>query len=153
MRPVSIIVYCKEQLPGSMSPEQIRGHETVHGLDPNLWERTDVDALILDEMISTIGELAIKSLDLATAKTSVSFWMSYYRKIEQVSPSLLNILGLDIHETEYSLVALAKATVTFIENITAKRENSEIVRMMMSCKNFSQLLPKLKMMFPNGYNS
>lgn len=152
MRPVSVIVYCKEQLPDSLTPEQIRDHEAVHALDPNLWERNDVDALILIELIATIGELATPNYDSSGAKTKVSFWMSYYREIKQkVSPSLLHILGLEVWESDYSLVELAQATVTFIEKITVKKRNSEIVRMLMSCENFSQVLGKLKLMFPGDY--
>lgn len=151
MRPISIIVYCKEQLPDSLRPEQVRGHEAGHALDPNLWQRSDVDALILDELISTISELATPQLDNIGAATSAGFWMGYYREMKQVSPSLLHILGLDIWRTNYSLVELAQATVNFISDVTTKKPNSEIVRMLMNCKNFSQVLGQLKQMFPGKY--
>ncbi len=86
MRPVSIILYSAEQLEDSMHPDQIRLHEGVHAVDPNLEERKTVDGLILSELIATIGELTQGYDDIASARTAEYFWMGYYSNPPNLDP-------------------------------------------------------------------
>jgi len=151
MRPVSIVVVCREQIPGQMPPDQIKDHEKIHAIDPLLHERKSVDSNLITEMIATIGEITGPDLNFIRVNTSEGFWMGYLSRIRTVSPELLQVLKVDTQGRSLTREILAKAIKDIIYDITLKRSNNDIVLGLMSCRNFKDVLVELKKIAPEKY--
>lgn len=146
MREVDVIMVCKEQMPGSMTPIQIEQHEKTHAVDPLLHERSRVasDTIILKEMIATIGEVASKTLDNFPVNTPAEFWMrSYIPSVREFTPEFFQVMKLDPRR-RYSQTEIAQAIQKFVHDITQQRRNTELVILLMSCRSFADVLMKLR---------
>jgi len=146
LRSMHIIVYCEQQLPNMMPPEQIVRHESLHAIDPLLEFRRGKDTLILTEMIATIGEFASETDDVFVLNSYPSFWMEYLKRIQFFTPEFFQVFSI---RKGASFQDAANSIVTFVKEITLRRRNSEIVRMLMDCTSFAELEGKLKRFLPN----
>lgn len=148
LRAIHMVAYCEKQLPDSMPPAQILQHETVHAIDPLLDTRQQPDTLIITEMIATIGEFASVENDLTTLNSLVSFWESYLKKITLFSPEFFTVFNL---QPDASISETAEAIRKFVSQITLKYRNTDLVRMLMSCTSFADLLRSLQELMPVTY--
>ncbi|KKP36723.1 MAG: hypothetical protein UR28_C0039G0034 [Candidatus Peregrinibacteria bacterium GW2011_GWF2_33_10] len=146
LRSMHIIAYCEEQLPSAMPPNQILRHESVHAIDPLLEVRRGNDTLVLTEMIATIGEFASSNDDFVILNSFPHFWESYLKQIQNFTPEFFRVF--DIKEGA-SYQEAAESIVSFVKEITTGRSNTDIVRMLMNCKSFSDLEDKLVSVMPN----
>lgn len=150
-RPIHILVYCMSQLPwGAMPSDQILTHETVHGIDPLLEVRRESsDSLILTEMIATIREFASNDWDFFRLNTLPEFWSGYLRQVHTFSLDFFEVLKIPSNSL---ITDIANAITRFVYELTT-RNNTEMVKLLMKCRTFKELLDELRILMPNQYRS
>lgn len=146
MRSIDLIVV-SEQPVNHIPAQQVVRHESLHGVDVLRLDPND-EGIILNEMVATIGECATPELDQHKVVTAPGFWLSYIAGFEQVSPEFCEVFGLKGDVTNQKI---AFAIVEFIKRITAGPDNSKVVRMLMSCRDFAELLEKVKVLMPDDF--
>lgn len=150
MRPLSVVTYSTEQIPGFMPPGQIKNHEKIHGVDPLLNERQTSDSILITEMAATIGEITGDFTDSFRVDSLVDFWQNYVNRIRGFSYDFFQIMKLDPAKP-YNSRQISSAIRDCIYDITNGKSNTDIVMTLMSCRSFGDLLPKFKKMFPKRY--
>ncbi|HUW22221.1 MAG TPA: hypothetical protein VMW41_06180 [Candidatus Bathyarchaeia archaeon] len=152
MRPLSIVFVCAEYIRGHLEPRQIKRHEKIHATDPLIYERKTSDAPALNELIAVIGEVTDPEGDLLTVDSIPGFWRQVFRDVSRFSPSLMKILATG-KKTEYPIDELVSSMCQFVKDITRNRSNRQVVRMIMSCRDFDELIAKLYQVYPEIFKS
>ena len=161
--PVPLIVYFDKQLPnGAMPQMQIKKHEAMHAVDPNIHLR-DRREIYLTEFPAVIGEHVYHPADRLSAFHSrgpitsfEGFWLGYYMRggIINVTPGLLKVLKLKHYQNGPDIVV--RRIVEFIYELTGgsvigNKAHDEIVLLLMSCRSFDELYEKIRELNPQYY--
>ena len=134
-RPLSVVTYSTDYIEGYMSPEQIRQHELVHSVDPNLGKRNNHDGVLISEMAAVIGEITGGGNDMVRVATEAGFWRGYTDRIPRYSDSCISVLGMSRTESTNSTV-VAQRMSEHVKKITNRNNNTQLVLGLMNCRSF-----------------
>ena len=153
-KPLRIAIFCKEQIPNSRPPKQIERHEIGHSLDPRCELRRVTgqnNPGVLNELVAVVSEFATNDPWDNHSKLSTSpIWWSRYIT-EHPSPAMKKVLKLDQEEPTMT-VDVVNALSSFVSRVSGgELGNINLVRVLMECDSFDDLLVQLGNIFPAQY--